>query len=167
MKLIHGDGIVLAFEGYEAQLLDDLTGELKRLLSADLPKLEPVTARLFPDAYETLEDERAFRDLVGNDLRSAKLEAVETVRDHLSDGDQTRALSEANIDAWLRVLTDIRLAIGTRLDVTDETMEQDPDPDDPDGPALSVLHWLGWVQGMMLDALNNQSGNPQTDEERQ
>jgi hypothetical protein len=51
------------------------------------------------------------------------------------------------------LLTDLRLAIGTRLDVTEEKMSDDIDPDDPEAAALSVLHWLGWVQGTILEAI--------------
>jgi hypothetical protein len=37
--------------------------------------------------------------------------------------------------------------------VTEEKMSGDIDPDDPEAAALSVLHWLGWVQGTILEAI--------------
>jgi hypothetical protein len=54
------------------------------------------------------------------------------------------------LQAWLAALTDIRLAIGTRLEVDEEMMAADIDDSDPDARALAVLHWLGWIQEGIL-----------------
>jgi hypothetical protein len=65
----------------------------------------------------------------------------------------TFSLSEDEIDSWLTTLTDMRLAIGTRLDITEETMNQELEDGDPDSPAKSVLHWLGWLQETTITQL--------------
>lgn len=57
------------------------------------------------------------------------------------------------IDSWLSVLTDLRLAIGTRLGVSEESMLEEIEPTHPDAPAYAVLHWLGWLQETFLDAV--------------
>jgi hypothetical protein len=62
-------------------------------------------------------------------------------------------LDEEEVDRLLALLTDIRLAIGTRLDVTEERMAAELDRDDPDAAALSVLHWLGWLQESVIAAI--------------
>ena len=50
-------------------------------------------------------------------------------------------------------LTDLRLALGTRLGVDEERMGAAVDPAGPDAAAMTVLHWLGWVQEGILSAL--------------
>ena len=42
-------------------------------------------------------------------------------------------------------LNDVRLALGTVLDVTEDTPDELP-ADDPRAPHLAVYHWLTWVQ---------------------
>ena len=41
--------------------------------------------------------------------------------------------------------------IGTRLDVSEDDLEVDPD--DPDAPAHAVYHYLGMLLGEAVDAL--------------
>ena len=48
----------------------------------------------------------------------------------------------------------MRLALGVRLEVSEEDMGREPDPDDPNAPAFAVLHWLGWLQETMVEKLD-------------
>lgn len=146
------EGVLVELEDDERELLRRLAIEMATLLEADVPREDEVVQRLFPDAYEDPQDARAYRDLVGSELSKVKLEALETVRRAL-DRDVIGPLSEEDATAWLAVLTDLRLAVGTRLAVTEESMETDIDPDHPDAAAYSVLHWLGWVQESVLREL--------------
>lgn len=151
-----GEGSVdLRFSADEAELLRRLLQEMELLLDAG-HDADPVVGRLFPNAYETEEEESAYRQLVGDELMTRKREGIRTARTTLAaEGEVETRLSEEEADAWLALLTDLRLAIGTRLDVTEEKMAADIDPDDPDAAALSVLHWLGWVQGTILEAISD------------
>lgn len=143
--------IRLKLRDYERGLLQGLLGEMRLLLEADLPKVDPVTARLFPDAYETAEDQDAYHELVGDQLRRDKLRALESMENSIDgEGDLDLKLSEEEANTWLTVVNDLRLAIGTRLNVTEERMEEEVEENDPDAPALSALHWLGWVQESIL-----------------
>ena len=65
------------------------------------------------------------------------------------------SIPEDEVLAWLTGITDLRLAIGTRIDVTEEMMAADLDPKDPTAPALSVLHWLGWLQESILAEISD------------
>jgi hypothetical protein len=77
------------------------------------------------------------------------------MRNTLGDSGRVSAtLSTSEAHLWLTALTDIRLAIGVRLDVSEEDMGREPDPADPDGLALVVLHWLGWLQETMVENLD-------------
>jgi hypothetical protein len=144
--------IELRLEEYEAEIIRRLCGEMRLLLEADLPRADPVTDRLFPRAHEDQKDEEAYRELVGTTLRDYKLEALEAVEADIGeDGAAVVTLEGEGRERWLTFLTDTRLALGTRLEVTEETMAQEPEPDSPDAIALSVLHWVGWIQEQILE----------------
>lgn len=146
-----GSSIRLKLRSYERELLEGLLGEMRLLLEADLPRVDPVTARLFPDAYETAEEQEDYQEMVGDQLRRDKLRALESVEACVEgEGDLELKLTDEDANTWLTVLNDLRLAIGTRLDVTEERMEERVDENDPDAPGLSALHWLGWVQESIL-----------------
>ena len=147
-----GGAVKLSLDETEASLLRSLIGEMQMMLEADIPESDPVKQRLFPRAYEDPDNEETFRDLISGDLENAKLEALREVRESLGPaGKADVALGPEEVGSWLRLLTDLRLAIGVRLDVTEESMSARIDPDDPNGAAMSVMHWLGWVQGSILE----------------
>ena len=149
------DGIHIALDEHETGILRELAKEMRLLLEADIPQQDDVLQRLFPRAYEEEDDQRNYEELIGNELRDVKREALRKVEEALgSSGALDTELPASDVDEWLRFLNDVRLAIGTRLDVDETKMEKEFDPNDPEAPALSVLHWLGWLQGTMLEALN-------------
>jgi hypothetical protein len=140
---------------YERELLQHLLAEMRVLLEAELPKVDPVTARLFPDAYDAAEEQDAYEQLVGDQLRNDKLAALSTVGEAIAgEGSLDLKLSEDEASIWLTVVNDLRLAIGTRLNVTEEKMEQEIDEEDPEASAFSALHWLGWMQESILRELH-------------
>ena len=154
MRADPGGGVRVRIEGDEAELLRQLLAELQMLLEADAPREDPVVSRIFPDAFEEEEDQRAYREMVDEDLRNQKLDATRTVRDTLAGA----TLSDDQIDAWLVTLTDMRLAIGTRLGVDEERMAAELDPDDPSTASMAVLHWLGFLQESIVQAASDQEG---------
>lgn len=147
------DGVRLSLSRQEADLLRRLTDELRSLLQ-DSAEEDPVRERLFPDAYEDPEDARSYRELTFDDLEAAKLEALTSIRESLgARGRAVAELEDAETETWVRALTDLRLAIGTRLGIDEEQMSAELDPDDPDSGSLAVLHWLGYLQQTLLEAL--------------
>ncbi|HEU4481148.1 MAG TPA: DUF2017 family protein [Actinomycetota bacterium] len=152
---VAGEGIRMHLDQDEARLLRELLKEMKLLLEADIPQTDAVKERLFPAAYEDTQRAEEFREMVGGDLMQGKLAALHSVSERVGrKGPLETSIPEDEVTAWLTLLTDLRLAIGTRLEVDDETMEHEIDPNDPRAPALSVLHWLGWVQGSILEVLD-------------
>lgn len=148
-----GQTIHIRLEEHETGLLLSLLTEMSTLLEADI-EADPVNRRLFPDAYDSQEDSKAYHELVGSELRSDKLAAVKGMKEVLeAGGEGTIELSPEDAATWLPVLTDMRLAIGARNDVTEETMARDIDPEDSGSAGILVLHWLGWLQESVLEIL--------------
>jgi hypothetical protein len=122
--------------------------------NTSLPE-DPVLARLFPDAYH--EDDQAaaeFRRYTEVGLRDGKIAAATAVLDGLGAGGEIVLDSEQAQD-WLRALNDLRLALGTRLEITEEMHEKlaDLDPDDPRYPAYAAYDWLSFLQESLVRAL--------------
>lgn len=114
---------------------------------------DPALARLFPDAYGD-NDEAAseFRRITESSLREGKLATARTVLATLpTDGGSIR-LDEETAQAWLSALNDVRLALGTRLGVTDDT-DLDVDPADPANRLMTVYLWVGALQQQLVDAV--------------
>jgi hypothetical protein len=139
------------------------------------PPADPVLRRLFPDAYgdperpargKAAEEERAhsaeFRRYTENDLRVGKRDnALAVIRslDALTAGGEGGAVLKLSPDEsrrWLGALNDLRLAIGSRLEISDE---DDSDllfhlPDeDPRKPMVMAYLWLGGLQETLVSTL--------------
>jgi hypothetical protein len=118
---------------------------------------DPAVARLFPDAYGG-DDAAAkeFRRYTESDLRagkrSAATAALHTLEPLLAGGGKL-ALDRDEVDLWLSWLNDIRLVLGTRLEVTEDLYEEELDPEDPSSQALAIYGWLGWLQESLLSCV--------------
>jgi hypothetical protein len=145
--------ISLKLNSTESAVLRDLVEQMRALVK-ESDAADPVRARLFPDAYEDKEEAGSYREMTGGDLSALKLEALDLVSGSLGTRGSTRiVLNEESAEAWIRTLTDMRLAIGTRLGVTEDTMDRAPDSSDPDFAAVQTLHWLGWLQERILEQM--------------
>ena len=137
----------------ETAILRDLVEQMRALVK-ESDATDPIRARLFPDAYDDEEEAAAYRSMTGGDLSAVKLEALDRVSESLGkEGSKRIKLDDDDAEAWIRALTDMRLAIGTRLDVTEDTMDLEPDPNDPGFVALQTMHWLGWLQERILERM--------------
>lgn len=118
---------------------------------------DPVVARLLPDAYrDDAEASSEFRRYTERSLRSEKAAAARTVLATLPPRGGRIRLSEPEAQAWLRALNDVRLALGTRLGVTDDFEDQvgDMEPDDPRSAAVGIYQWLAFLQETLVQALS-------------
>ena len=131
----------------ERALLRSLPDQLRTLL--DEPD-DPSLRRLFPPAYpDDSAHEAEYRQLMGADLRDRHLRALALMEETVDAGH----LTEDQAAGWLSALNDLRLFLGTQLDVTEDTMEEDVDPSDPRAPALALYDYLTWLEGQLVDAL--------------
>ncbi len=159
---------------------EDVSGDPLAELFAEGPSeppTDPVLRRLFPDAYgdpggtpraAEAEEQRAhsaeFRRYTENDLRAGKREnalAVIRTLDALSsasagEGGAVLKLSPEESRQWLSALNDLRLAIGSRLEITDEDdselLFRLPD-EDPRKPMVMAYLWLGGLQETLVSTL--------------
>jgi hypothetical protein len=146
----NGGEIELTLSRDERTLLAGLAAELRAQLDGE-PGDDPTLRRLFPPAYEDEVDERAYRELAGDSLLDGRRAALEL----LAETVDRKRLSADEADAWLRALNDLRLALGTRLDVQEDTFASDLRQDDPDAPALAVYGYLSWVQEQLVAVLSD------------
>jgi hypothetical protein len=144
----------------EVAVLRGLPDQLRGVL--DEGEDEPVNQRLFPPAYLEVADverDAEYHRLMRDDLVSEKLANLDLVTGTLARGSGsvrrwTVELTDEEATAWLGVLNDLRLALGVRLDIT-EDFDGDVDDADPRAPALRLLSYLGWLEEQLLDALQS------------
>lgn len=136
----------------EADLLRRLVREYLDLLDSESEHDDPVQARLFPAAsLDDPEVDREFRTLSYPDLEEHKRRTAAVALESLGEaGPVRRGLTDEEREDWLVLLTDLRLALGVRLGVTEETWEAPIDPRDPAQWPLAVLHYLGALQDSLV-----------------
>jgi [CysO sulfur-carrier protein]-S-L-cysteine hydrolase len=123
----------------------------------DTPE-DPVLARLLPDAYTGDPDAaREFRRYTESSLRTAKRESAQAMLDTLPGGSGEARLNPDQARAWLRAINDVRLAIGTQIDVTEDYEDQlgRLSPEDPRAAAFELYGWLGAVQSALIQAVTS------------
>jgi hypothetical protein len=168
-----GGALVATLAEREAVLLRGLVGQIRELLAARVaaspqdelaeltgiiagPTTAPtdrVLARLLPDFHrEDTSLSGGLRSLHEPELLATKDGAIGVVLDSCPARGGRVRLSEEQAQAWLTALNDIRLALGTVLEVTDDMPDELP-PDDPRASHLAVYHWLTWVQESLIQAL--------------
>ena len=132
----------------EHDLLLSLVQQLRDVLLATTD--DPTLRRLFPTAYhEDPDRDQEYHQLVRDELLERRLAALATVETTPSAAE----LDDAGLTGWLTALNDLRLVLGTRLDVSED--DHDVDPDDPEAPAHAVYHYLGMLLSEAVDALES------------
>lgn len=144
----------------DAELEQDPLAALVGMPAGEVaPPEDPALARLLPDAYA--QDPSAateFRRYTDADLRSGKRAAARTVLATVPEGGGPVLLDREQAAAWLGCLNDLRLVLGTRLEVTEETDLEELDPHDPRAQALHIYGWLAWLQESLLSCLSPRIG---------
>jgi hypothetical protein len=137
-----GDGYRVGLHEGERDLLRQLCAELVGLLGAEGD--DPALARLFPRPYRDDEAAAEFERLVRPELEEGKLAALRATAETAG----ASLLDEETAQTWLRALNDLRLVLGTRLDVRE---------DDGVGrlrePGYAEYVWLTWLEGELVEAL--------------
>ena len=157
-KRVGNDRVRVRLAHDEVAVLRGLPDQLRSVLGEGGD--EPINQRLFPPAYldvADIEHDTEYHRLMRDDLVKEKLTNLDLVTDTLARGSTsvrrwTIELTDEEATAWLGVLNDLRLALGVRLDIT-EDFDGDVDDADPRAPALRLLSYLGWLEEQLLEAL--------------
>ncbi|MEU5690267.1 DUF2017 domain-containing protein [Actinosynnema sp. NPDC020468] len=176
-----GDEVLGRFDRQEAAVVRGLVSQIQDMLAAraeeapqdelseltgirtgpSTPPDDPILGRLLPDFHRLDPDApdpgeadsaAALRSLHEPELLDRKTGVAAIVLDTCppDGGDVRLKLTEA--EAWLSALNDVRLALGTALDVQEDMPDELPE-DDPRSPHLGVYHWLTWVQETLVEAV--------------
>lgn len=176
-EAVPGGGAAIALDEVEISILRSLSVQFLELLGpgdepatgpdadplAELfaegpsePPEDPALARLFPDAYDDDTESSDFRRFTENDLRARKRDdALAIVRTlDAGTGNPVIRLGPDESRQWLGALNDLRLTIGTRLEVGEEESELYRLPDsDPRKPMVMAYLWLGGLQETLVETL--------------
>jgi hypothetical protein len=130
----------------ERNLLRTLPHQLRELLATDDPGLR----RLFPPAYvDDPERESEYRRLMADDLMASRKAALDIVEETI-DAD---VLDAEQLTAWMGAVNDLRLVLGTNLDVSEDMDLDDIADDHPSAPIFALYGYLGWLQEQIVAAL--------------
>jgi hypothetical protein len=112
---------------------------------------DPSMRRLFPTAYtDAPERERAYAELVRDDLVGSRLLALDTVAATIDDDRITAEQAEQ----WMAALNAVRLTLGTRLDVSEDRDPYDVDEHDPLFPQFMIYDLLSMLLGSLIAAVS-------------
>ena len=155
------DAIRIQMVMVEGAQLERLVSDFIELVGSERDETDPAIARLVPDVYpDDAEASQAFAAATRQDLLDRRAVDAETMRIALSgfradlqSVSEAEALATheitvpvADVDAWMRTLTAIRLVIASRLDIRGE------DDHDPDDPRYGVYDWLGYRLELLIQA---------------
>jgi uncharacterized protein DUF2017 len=158
------DGSDPGGEGGQGGRPDTAVDPLESLLDVgpSVPPEDPVLARLLPDGYRDDPEAAAeFRRFTEPDLRNGKRANARVLLATLAratgdpDGAETVQLDQQQARAWLYALTDLRLALGSRLEIEEDYDRQMDALDEDDGrrPLFAIYEWLTAVQDTLVRAL--------------
>lgn len=138
--------ILLRLPEHERALLRGIAVSIRDRLSAEDD--DPVLRRLFPPAYADPEREEEYRELTRAQLLTGRERALELLEATV-DRD---SLSPEEADSWLRALNDMRLVLGTALDVEEDLDWDAIGPQNPRAPEYAMYGYLSWIQEQLVEA---------------
>jgi hypothetical protein len=145
-------GLDLRLPPEERELLVSLPRQLEQLLEAAASPAAArpaVLRRLFPVAYARDEEaEATYSAVVASELLEQRRESLAV----LAQTAEATHLSVEEAEAWLGALNDLRLFVGTALEVDEEPPEIDER--DPRYPEWVWYGYLSFLQGELVDAMS-------------
>ncbi len=136
------------------EFLADLPRQLVMVIEAGD---EESTRRLFPPAYHRDADserEDEYRRFMRDDLVESKRASLSL----LAETAHLEHLTHAQLLGWMGAVNDIRLVLGTQIDVYEGLDVDDLAENDPRRPALSVYGWLSGVLELIVMGLTAGEG---------
>ena len=141
VKRVRSGQFQLRLSADERDVLRSLPEQLKEMLTED----DPALRRLFPPAY--LDDPKAeteYHRLMREDLLEHHRTALDVMAATI-DADQ---LDEDQLTSWMGAINDLRLVLGTKLDVSEDEVQLET-------PADHLYHYLGYLMEEIVVALSS------------
>jgi hypothetical protein len=140
--------------------VDDPLAAMVGITTHDSPPEDEVLLRLLPNAYADQVDAAEFRRYTESTLRGKKYAHSMSMRITLKSAvDGIVEVDHDGANDWLGAMNDIRLALGVRLKVEQNSHEELEllAPDDPMRGVYAVYSWLGWLQESLIVALMDEA----------
>jgi hypothetical protein len=140
--------------------VDDPLAAMVGITTHDSPPEDEVLLRLLPNAYADQVDAAEFRRYTESTLRAKKYGHSMSMRITLKSAiDGIIEVDHDGANDWLGAMNDIRLALGVRLKVEQNSHEELEllAPDDPMRGVYAVYSWLGWLQESLIVALMDEA----------
>lgn len=165
-----GEQIVIHIETIEVKVLGDLANQLLDITSPNSEVVEnedplaaligidsqaakptdPILTRLFPDAYPDDPDaSMEFRRFTERSLRDTNVTRAKRVLADL-EGRTKLTLNSDQWQQWVGFLNSLRLALGTRLEIDQESWNEERSESDPLYQLHELYDWLTWMQETLI-----------------
>lgn len=145
-------GFDLRIPRSERNVLRALPDQLRELLDEGDTE-DPALRRLYPSAYPDDPIAAAeFDGFVRDDLTEQRTKAIETMARTID----SEHLDEEEVSAWLAAINDLRLVLGVRLAVTEESEPEDFESDDATQGSYALYAFLSILEEDIVEALSGQ-----------
>jgi hypothetical protein len=145
-------GAQLQVDAAEANLLSQLIEDFADAVESEqIAPGDPVHERLFPAGYAEDAAADQFRALTEDTLRGERCERARRCVAELAESAGRLRLDPEGCERWLKVLNDLRLTLGTRLQISEDDYDQF-DPAAPDAEQRSLYLWLTATQDGLVRA---------------
>lgn len=149
-----GDGtFVINLPTQDRQTLMGFVDQLEQLLQTDAQD-DPRLRRLFPVAYHDDPDRDAeYQGYMHEELQQSRLHTIAMVRDVLA---QDEPLTEAQLHGFMMIINNLRLVLGTLLDVDESADTDDIEESDPLFGQAQLYGYLGWLLEWTVSAMTGE-----------
>ncbi len=125
-------------------LIRKVSEELREVLLVNDPE---ATRRLYPTAYPDDDEMNAeYQEMVHDQLLMQRLDGIDELQATIDDD----VITLDTADAWMSTINQVRLVLGTRLDVSEEEMVVDED--DPEAQGIVIYQVLSYVLEHLTEA---------------
>ena len=138
----------------ERSLLADLIDQLRELVLSTSPEgdVDPALRRLYPTAYaDDAQHEAEYQRLMRDQLLERRLSHLDVVENTLND----QELNQESLSSWIMSINDLRLVLGTHLDVSEDEEPRFLDDDDPKQHQSAIYHYLSHLLGELIEVTSN------------
>ena len=135
----------------EREVLRTLPGQVRALITEGDALEDPAMRRLYPAAY--LDDPEAaaeFDGFVRDDLTSQRIASIETMARTID----ARRVDEEELAAWLAAINDLRLILGVRLHVSEESEPEDFEGEPERQASYALYSYLSYLEEEIVQALS-------------